>query len=315
MKKSTYTLLSVGISLLAFLPGSLFAQTSSERDGFRVTLLGTGSPFPNVERFGPSTLVEAGDLRLLFDVGRGATVRLTQAGVPLSDINAVFLTHLHSDHVNGLSDLWLTGWMPAGFGRRTTAFRIYGPAGTRDMMSHMEQAHQADIRIRSNEEGLSTSGIAIDAADVTEGIVYERDGVRVTVFDVDHGEHIKPAFGYRIDFRGRSVVLSGDTRPSTNLVRHASGANVVIHEVMMVDPDLLAAMTSLGPMGHHTSPEDAGSLFAKIQPALAVYTHIVLARTSVEDLVRRTRTTYAGPLEVGSDLMTIDVMEHGAASQ
>lgn len=83
----------------------------------------------------------------------------------------------------------------------------------------------------------------------------------------------------------------------------------------MVDPDLLAAMTSLGPMGHHTSPEDAGSLFAKIQPALAVYTHIVLARTSVEDLVRRTRTTYAGPLEVGSDLMTIDVMEHGAASQ
>jgi len=317
VKTSTYTIWGVGIILLALSSGSLSAQTSSERNDFRVTLLGTGSPDLSIERFGPSTLVEAGDLRLLFDVGRGATIRLNQTGVPLRDIDAVFLTHLHSDHVNGISDLWLTGWLPPAFGRRTTAFRIYGPTGTQEMMSHLEQAHQADIRIRVADERLSASGIAIDAADVTEGIVYERERVRVTAFDVDHGDLIKPALGYRIDFRGRSVVLSGDTRVSTNLVSHASGANVVIHEVMAIDDDLLAGSQAMQlVMAHHTSPEDAGGVFAEIQPALAVYSHIILVGgPSVDDLVRRTRATYAGALQVGSDLMTIDVTEHGAASR
>jgi ribonuclease Z len=297
----------IGIALAASATRALSAQTVAGPQDFRVTLLGTGSPNLSVDRFGPSTLVVAGNQRLLFDVGRGATIRLAQAGVPLRDINAVFLTHLHSDHVNGLSDLWLTGWLPAPYGQRTTAFRVYGPTGTRDMMSHLEQAHQADIRIRMADEQLSPAGIAIDATDVTEGIAYERDGVRVTVFDVDHGALIKPALGYRVDFRGRSVVLSGDTRFSTNLVKHARGADVVIHEVMAAADDLLATEAGRRVMAHHTSPEEAGRLFAEAKPRLAVYSHVIARGVSVDDLIRRTRTAYAGALEVGSDLMTIEV--------
>jgi ribonuclease Z len=258
--------------------------------------------------------VEVGSQKLLFDVGRGATIRLTQLGVPLRDITAVFLTHLHSDHVNGLSDLWLTGWLPARFGGRTAAFRIFGPMGTVDMMSYLEKAHQADIRIRIADERLPRSGVAIDATDISEGVAFDRDGVRVTVFDVDHGEAIKPALGYRVDYRGRSVVMSGDTRFSTNFIKYAKGATVIIHEVGAADAAILARAEAVRTiMAHHTSPEEAGRVFAAAAPRLAVFSHLVLvgdAQTPPPlptELIRRTRTVYTGALEVGSDLMTIDV--------
>ena len=295
------------IALAVCFPGLLLAQTSSAPTDFRVTLLGTGTPRPDIDRFGPSTLVQVGDQRLLFDAGRGATIRLNQVGVPLGDITAVFLTHLHSDHVNGLSDVWLTGW---SFGQRVSAFRVFGPTGTREMMSHLEQAHREDIRIRIADERLPASGVAVDAADVTEGIVYEHDGVRVTAFDVDHGELIKPALGYRVEFGGRSVVLSGDTRFSANLVTHAKGADVIIHEVMAASESFLAQSEARQRvMAHHTNPEDAARVFAEVGPRLAVYSHIVLASVSEDDLIRRTKSTYSGRFEVGSDLMTIDVNE------
>ena len=94
---------------------------------FRVTLLGTGVPTPVPDRFGPSTLVEAGDQRLLIDVGRGATIRLNQLRVPMGTIDAVLLTHYHSDHTIGIPDVWLTGWLQSHFGTRRKPFRVTGP--------------------------------------------------------------------------------------------------------------------------------------------------------------------------------------------
>jgi ribonuclease Z len=313
MRISAWTLF-FGLVLAGVVPGTSPAQTAPPGQAFRVTLLGTGTPNPNVERFGPSTLVEVGNQKLLFDVGRGATIRLTQLGVPLRDVTAVFVTHLHSDHVNGLSDLWLTGWLPAAFGRRTTPFRIFGPFGTREMMSYLEKAHQADIRIRMADENLPASGIAVDVTDVSEGVVYEREGVRVTVFDVDHGETIKPAFGYRVDYRGRSVVMSGDTRVSTNLIKYAKGVTVIVHEVMAASADALARSAAIRTiMAHHTSPEEAGRVFTEVAPRLAVFSHIVLSGDSEtppptpSELIRRTQTAYTGALEVASDLMSVEV--------
>ncbi len=206
-------------------------QTPPAQGDFLVTLLGTGTPRPYTERLGPATLVQAGGQNLLFDSGRGATIRLTQAGVAVGDITAVFLTHFHSDHVSGLADVWLTGWL-GGFGGRSTPFRVYGPPGTENLMAGLDSAHQADVRIRIADELLPPAGAEVDATDVREGVIYERDGVRVSVFDVDHGELIKPSVGYRVDFDGRSVVISGDTRFSTNLIEHSMNVNVLIHEVM-----------------------------------------------------------------------------------
>ncbi|MDQ2777838.1 MAG: MBL fold metallo-hydrolase [Acidobacteriota bacterium] len=279
----------------------------------KVILLGTGSPIPIINRFGPSTLIEAGGQKLLIDCGCGASLRLWQLHVPLGDVTAVLLTHLHSDHIVGIPDLWLTGWLPPPFGHRTGPFRVWGPVGTRDMMANLEKAYQSDIKFRM-VDGIPPQGVTVVAQDLSEGVIYEKEGVRVTAFQVDHAT-AKPAFGYRIDYGNRSVVLSGDTRLSENLIRFSKGSDVLIHEVAWARPDLLskseAARTIIG---LHTTPEEAGTVFARVKPRLAVYSHIVLVTTdpafsvpTSTDVLRLTRKTYSGPLELGEDLTTIEI--------
>lgn len=281
-----------------------------------VTLLGTGSPLLLPERSGPSILVEAGGQKLLFDVGRGAAGRLWESGVPLRDVTAVFFTHLHSDHVVGFPDLWLTGMLPnKSFAHRTEPMRAYGPIGTRAMMKYLALAYEADVRIRQADEKTSVAGAKIVARDIAQGVVYDKDGVKVTAFDVDHGDLIKPSLGYRIDYRGRAVVLSGDTRPSDNLVHFAAGADVLFHEVAAARPELLALSEAARRIiGHHTTPQQATVIFARAHPRLAVYTHIVLLTTdpavpppTLQDIERATTAGYRGRFEVGEDLMRITV--------
>ena len=303
-------LLLVGTLLCGALSHSASAQTIT------VTLLGTGSPQLLPDRFGPSILVAAGGEKLLFDVGRGATIRLWQAGVPLRDVTAVFFTHLHSDHVTGFPDLWLTGMLPPKtFANRTERMHVYGPSGTQMMMAHLALAYEADVRIRQADEHTSPEGALIAAVDITPGVVYERHGVKVTAFDVDHGDLIKPSFGYRIDYGGHSVVLSGDTRPDENLIRVAAGTDVLFHEVAAAVPALLARSDAARRIiGHHTTPEAAGVIFSRVHPSVAVYTHIVPLTTesdipppTLDDIVRATRRTYSGRLEVGEDLMSVEI--------
>jgi ribonuclease Z len=273
----------------------------------RVTLLGTGVPTPVMERFGPSTLVEAGGEILLFDAGRGVLQRLFQLQTPLQAVRSVFLTHLHSDHVVGLPDLWLTGWL---MGKPEVPLRIWGSRGTTAMMTHLDQAFQFDIRIRLYADRPPPQGVILLAEEITEGVVYAHNGVKVTAFEVDHYP-IQPAFGYRIDYAGRSVVLSGDTRFSEHLIRCAHGVDVLVHEV--VAADLFRARPHRNPeqteriIAHHTTAEQAGEVFARVQPKLAVYTHIGPVTATANDLLPPTRKTYAGPLEVGEDLMVIEI--------
>ncbi len=282
-----------------------FAAPASSQN-LKVTLLGTGAPRPVMERFGPSILVEAGKEKLLFDCGRGATMRLYQLKAPFADLSALFLTHLHSDHIVGISDLYLTGWILG----RSTPLRVWGPAGTTDMMSHLEQAYQFDIHVRRDvDERLPAQGVVVVAKDIEQGVVYQNEGLKITAFAVDHAP-IKPAFGYRVDYGGHSVVLSGDTRYSENLIHFAQGADVLIHEV--IDPEALRAGNFIFDPGrvqkvvaHHTTAEQAGTIFSQVKPRLAVYSHIV--PPNAQNLVAQTRKTYSGPLEVGEDLMIIDI--------
>lgn len=292
--------------LLLLVSSAVLAVAAPAQD-LKVTLLGSGSPQPRLDRFGPSILVEAGQKKLLFDCGRGATQRIEQIKIPFTEIDALFLTHLHSDHVVGIPDLWLTGWARG----RKIPLRVWGPAGTKAMMSHMEEAFQFDIQIRQEDDKLPAQGVTVVAKDIDQNVVYDDAGIKITAFAVDHGR-VKPALGYRIDFAGHSVVLSGDTRYSENLIHFSQGTDLLIHEV--IDPDAFRMKNpSVSPerfqaiVGHHTTAEQAGTVFALVKPKLAVYSHIVPGDAT--DLVPLTRKTYAGPLEVGEDAMSFDVGE------
>jgi len=281
---------------------------------FKVTLLGTASPQPRTDRFGPSTLIEAGDQKLLIDAGRGVPIRLRQLGIPLSKIDVLFLTHYHSDHTSGIPDLWLTGWLPPPYGRRTTPFRVIGPVGAKALMSGLESAYALDIKIRLEDEKLPPDGIRIEAGEFTaDGVAYEKNGVKVIAFTVDHGPAIKPAVGYRIEYEGHAVTISGDTRYDANVIKYGTGVDLLIHEVASVRPELLSNIFMQRVMAHHTTPEEAGQVFSQAKPKLAAYTHIVLLSSAtvpeptLDDLVAETRKAYGGPLEVGEDLMSFEI--------
>jgi ribonuclease Z len=313
---------SIEVFAATLIAGLLVAPFALSDDDLSVTLLGTGSPIPSPERFGNSTLIEAGGQRLVFDVGRGAAIRLWQKQVSLGSITAHFLTHLHSDHVNGLSDLWLSGWIQTPFGGRRSPFVIYGPRGTEKMMGHLWQAFAEDRRIRLEDEQNPLSGIRIDAHDVSPGPVYQNNGVVVVAFAVDHGERVKPTYGYKITYRNHTVVISGDTRYSAAVEKAAAEADLLIHEVAMIPKELFDKYPAYRSIyAHHISPEEAGKLFAATRPKLAVFSHVVLsglpkegiAFPTPEQVLAATRTTYAGPVAVGSDLMTLKIGDGGVA--
>jgi ribonuclease Z len=292
------------------------AQQKPVSDQIVATLLGTGAPEPVPTRFGPATLVQAGGLTLLFDAGRGVTVRLHQLGIPSGKgIDAIFLTHYHSDHVAGLPDLWMTGYMFGPMGSRAKPMRLWGPSddtaapnGTARIAKGLTEAFADDIRIRQADEGINAAATQIEPHGFRgDGVVFDEAGVKVTAFMVNHGDLIKPSVGYRVDYRSRSVTISGDTQFDENLIRHAAGTDLLIHEVFAISARL-AALPQLKPVAdHHTSPEQAGMVFSRVKPKLAAYSHFVLIGTTADEIIPRTRSTYQGPLEAGEDLMRFTI--------
>ena len=268
-----------------------------------VTLLGTGGPEPTDARFGPATLVQAGGLNLLFDAGRGVTVRLYQLGISSGkDIDAVFLTHYHSDHVAGLPDLWMTGSMFGPFGSRVKPMRLWGPSdgtttpsGVAKIAKGLAEAFSDDISIRQADEHIPAAATQIEVHDFqADRVVFDEGGVKVTAFAVNHGDLVKPSVGYRIDYGARSVTISGDTKFNENLIKHAIGSDLLIHEVFAMSAQL-AKLPQLKPVAdHHTSPEEAGMVFSRVKPKLAVYSHVILLQTKISELEARTPSTCEG---------------------
>jgi ribonuclease Z len=303
------------LAVVALVSGiSLAGQTSDVKTAtsspvpLKVTILGSGGGPPvDLERYGPSILVQSanGD-KLLFDCGRGFAQRLTEYGLALGAVDKLFLTHLHSDHILSIPDLLLVGWLTG----RKTPLQVWGPAGTKSMMDSLGKAFEFDIKARSDfDDRLSKEGIRAAAKDIEEGVIYENNGVRVTAFLVDHGP-VKPALGYRVDFAGRSVAMSGDTRFSENLIRHSQGVDLLIHESAgagRVNPPNprqteRERMQQEKVVGIHTPADQTALVFNRVKPRLAVYAH-----GGGPLAVAEARKTYAGPLEDGEDVMTIEI--------
>lgn len=281
-----------------------------------VTLLGTGAPGPSPNRFGPATLVQAAGLVLLFDAGRGCPIRLSQVGLPL-DVSAVFLTHFHSDHVNALPDIWMTSYIgrrppsanPALREARSVPLRLYGPPGMARMAGNLLAAFGDDVRIRTADEGLTEAATRIDAHEYAhDGVIFTERGVTVTAFEVDHGPLVKPAYGYRIDYAGHAVLISGDTKFNENLMRHAAGIDVMVHEVCAYSDEWRDNADALASAAHHTSPEECAVVFNRTKPKLAALTHLVLIGATPAQVEARVRAGYGGAFLVGNDLTRMTIL-------
>jgi len=291
-----------------------YAQTADKDDSafdIKVTLLGTGTPNPNPNQMGQSILVEAGGEKLLFDCGRGCGHRLGNLGtIYLRETAHLFFTHLHSDHTTGTADYYINSWVRG----RATGISVFGPEKTEDLIRHIRLAYEQDavLRVDYQSSPSSRAGLEYTVTNVYDGFVYEINGVKVTAIQVDHGE-VKPAFGYRIDYAGRSVVISGDTTYSENLIENSQGVDVLIHEVMAPALQVLlrniykdeATVNSI--IATHTLPADAGKVFTQSKTRMGVYTHLINNPAQLPELIEETRKTWSGSLEVAEDLMVIEI--------
>ena len=270
-----------------------------------VLLLGTGYPRPDADHAGAATAVIVGDKWFLVDAGRGATMRVAATDLKYDKMRAVFVTHLHSDHTAGLPDVFITSWQ---FGRKTTPLPLYGPSGIEKLASAMLQFFDYDIHIRRDVmEKHPAAGATIDVHVVKEGVVFDDGEVKVTAFLVDH-KPVEPAFGYRFDTHGKSIVISGDTRPTPNLVKFARGADVLVQEAYLPEhfdkvdtPEVAAKLKS-----YHTSAEEAGVIARDAGVKELVLTHLVPAGPE-ETYRTRAAKAYKGTIVVGKDLERIDV--------
>lgn len=280
-----------------------------------VTLLGTSAPTLDPELSGTSTLITIGKTKFLIDAGRGVVPQLSKlnpgnAAKAIAGIDRVFITHLHYDHIISLDDFWLSRWQN---GRKRIPLKVWGPEGTRNAIDHMVGTYAADVAdrfARSESLGIRGEGnprIQILTTEITEdGVIYDEDGIKITAFAVDHG---MPALGYRIDYANKAVVISGDTAYSSNLVKHAQNADLIIHEVFSYSPEHENNPIRPIILEAHTTAEQAAEVFSLTKPKLAVYSHVgnFPKYDARIDYIAETRKTYSGRVIVGEDLMTITI--------
>ncbi len=281
------------------------SRGSSAADTTRVVLLGTGNPNPDPDRSGPAVAIVAGGHPYLVDCGPGVVRRAEAArrkGVEVleaSKLDIVFLTHLHSDHTLGCPDLLLSPWVTD----RASPLRVYGPPGTRALFDGLLAAYEADIRNRTtglqpHEEG----GWRAEVTEIDPGVAYEDEHVRVTAFLVPH-DGWASAYGYRFETADRTVVVSGDTRPSDAVVEACRGCDVLVHEVY--SDAAFARLPVEWQRYHadaHTSASELARLAGRARPRLLVLYHQLFWGASEEELLAEVKRGYDGETVSAHDL-------------
>jgi ribonuclease BN (tRNA processing enzyme) len=301
------------LTAAALLPLTLAArQAFAAPAKSRLILLGTGGgPTPKPNRAQPSQVIVVNNAAYVIDCGNGVARQMVLAGVPLASLRDVFITHQHSDHNADYGNLILLAWGGALTGKVNT----YGPPPLKEMTRLFLQMNDTDISTRMADEGRVDLRPLIVPHEITQGgPVMQDENVKVTAALVDHGA-IKPAFAYRFDCPDRSIVISGDTRPSENLVRLAKGADVLVHEVMYLpaleklvasEPNATTLRAHL--MAAHTTTEQVGRIASEAGVKILVLSHFVPGGTPVipdkvwDDGVK---PHFAGRVVVGRDLMEL----------
>ena len=293
-------------SLRAALAASLIACAAAQAQQTRVVVLGTGTPNADPDRSGPAIAVVSGGQAYLVDAGPGivrraaAAVREGVTALRMPKLDLVFLTHLHSDHTLGLPDLMLSPWVLD----RTAPLRVYGPPGTANMVRFIDSAYAKDIDLRLHGgEPTNATGWRTTVREIIDtGVVYQDSNMTVRAFRVRHGAW-DYAYGYRFEARDRTIVVSGDTRPTDVVVDACRGCDVLVHEVY--DAETFKRRPAAWQAYHaryHTSTYELGALAARARPRLLLLVHQLYWGGTDADLVRQVATRFAGRIVSAHDL-------------
>jgi ribonuclease Z len=272
-----------------------------------LVLLGTGCPQCDPLRRGPANLVRAGGKQFLVDCGSGVAQRLVEAGTRGADIDALFLTHLHSDHLVDFYQLVITSWHQG----RLRPQRVFGPPGTSAFVAGTMAlwATERAQRIK-HERRASLAAFEIDVVEIAPGIVWDADGVRVQAVAVAH-EPVKHAFGFVFEHASHKIVFSGDTAYCPALIDAARGADALVHECfvhgeMRPVQGVRSAETVAAVASYHTPSDQVGKVAAAANVRLLVLNHFVPTRFDRDKLLAEVAADFTGPLVVGEDLARFD---------
>lgn len=282
--------------------------------GLSVILLGTGTPIPNLGRACASTMVIAGDRTIMIDSGRYSSIRMTQAGVLNPDM--LLYTHFHSDHITDFGEVMINRFAMCGADK---PLPVIGPPGVKDMVGALMSAYAPDKQYRIDHHGwaVSEEGYEVDIRESEPGVVYDEAGLEITMFEVDH-RPVVPAVAYRFDYKGQSVVVSGDTKKVPQMAEMSEGCDILVHEAM--NENLLARgrgaantnertkKMSIDILDYHTMTDEVAEIARDAGVKKLVLTHMVpspMNRAMEAMFIRGMRKIYKGPIEVGRDLMEI----------
>jgi ribonuclease Z len=274
----------------------------------KVTLLGTGCPQCDPDRLGPASLLQHGSRQLLIDVGSGATQRLVSAGTSGRALDAVLLTHLHSDHIVDLFQLVISSWHQG----RDRPQRIYGPKGVRRFVEGLMALWRTELEQRiAHERRPSTAALEVEVTEIVEGEVLRLDDVVVRAVAVDHFP-VRHAFGFVVEAGGERVVFSGDTAPCPALAAAANGADLLVHEcfihgIMRPEPGLRTKEGLENVARYHTASTEIGKIAEKAHVRCLMLNHFVPTQFDKEAVLAEVRRDYRGPVLIGEDLMSVDL--------
>lgn len=283
-------------------------EINSNPEGMSMTqivLLGTGTPNPDPDRSGPAIAIVVNDTPYLIDCGPGIVRRAAAAaksgieGLKVENLKTLFITHLHSDHTVGLSDLIFTPWVL----ERDQPLEVFGPSGIGEMTEHILAAYQQDIRVRLDGlEPANDSGYRVNSHDIKPGIIYQDSNVTVEAFTVEHGAWPE-AYGFVFTTPDRKIVISGDTVPTESVVEKCDGCDVLIHEVYSaVRFEKRSEIWKKYHSSSHTSTYELAELASRAKPELLILYHQLYWGATDEELLSEITERYDGKVVSGKDL-------------
>lgn len=287
------------------------------KDEMRITALGTGMPNQSPSNVAASFLVELGNGEsFLFDLGTGATDRLAGLEADYSKLDKIFSSHLHTDHVGDVAALWVGGWL----GGRYTPLHVYGPSGaspelgTKVHIDHIREAWAWDVTSRAGTLPNAGGEIVAHEFDFSKtAVIYDQNGVKVTSFPAIR--ILDGSVSFRLDWNGRSFVFGGDSYPNKWFIKHAKGAELVVHECMFT-PKQLGKLLGTPPAQAvfitsyiHTPPQAFGKIMSEVKPRHAIGYHFWTWHDIYDEIYEIVRETYDGPLTLASDMMMWNVTD------